>query len=325
MTENAKTITFVCVGMAAVVLAALTRPSSADLDVKSLVGEVLTKKFQSPDQAKRLAHRPRRRRHGHAATRFEVAEKNGLWTMPSKDGYPADATKQMAEAATALMDRKILEVASENAGDHEQYGVDRSASPSSEAGQKGVGTRVTISDAQDKPLVDMIVGKEVKDSKGKHYVRKAEPGRGLRHRSRSDAALDRSFEDWIEKDLLKLNTFDLQQVEIKDYSAELVPVMTTEGPRSRSLGTRARNHTRLHRKRLEVECNPLNGRYDKDKKDYVEFKLADDEELNTTALEWTENRPRRSKNRRVVQKPQGLSEDLKAGKDFLNNREAIKT
>ena len=39
---------------------------------------------------------------------FEVAEENGLWTIPSKDGYPADATEQMAEAANCLIDREIL-------------------------------------------------------------------------------------------------------------------------------------------------------------------------------------------------------------------------
>src|SRR5262245_5098575 len=112
MSETAKTFGFVCLGLAAVAVALLTRPSAADLDIKSSVGEVLTKKFSSPDQAKRLRIV---RVDEDTATRntFEVAEKNGLWTIPSKEDYPADATKQMAEAATGLMDRKILEVASE--------------------------------------------------------------------------------------------------------------------------------------------------------------------------------------------------------------------
>ena len=54
---------------------------------------------------------------------FEVAEKDGLWTIPSKEGYPADGQRQMAEAATQLMDRKVLQVVSQNAGEHQQYGV----------------------------------------------------------------------------------------------------------------------------------------------------------------------------------------------------------
>ena len=105
--------------------------------------------------------------------KFEVAEQNGLWSIPSKDGYPADAAKQMAEAATSLMDRKILKLASQNAGDHEQYGVTDPLSPKLEPGQKGVGTRVTMSDEQSKPLVDLILGKAVRDAEGRRYVREA--------------------------------------------------------------------------------------------------------------------------------------------------------
>jgi hypothetical protein len=65
----------------------------------------------------------------------------GLWTLLSKDGYPADATQQMAEAATSLMDRKILEVTSMVATDHVPFGVVDPLGPNLEVGQKGVGTR----------------------------------------------------------------------------------------------------------------------------------------------------------------------------------------
>src|SRR5204863_1776058 len=115
-------------------------------------GKNLTDKFDSPEVAKRLrivrfdvdTGTPRE---------FQVAEQNGLWVIPSKDGYPADAAKQMAEAATSLMDRKIVSVVSNNAGDHEQFGVIDPMTPKLEPGQKGVGTRVTMSDAEGKPIV----------------------------------------------------------------------------------------------------------------------------------------------------------------------------
>ena len=159
---------------------------------------------------------------------FEVAEQDGLWSIPSKDGYPADAAKQMAEAATSLMDRKILQVASKNAGDHEQFGVIDPLSPKLEPGQKGVGTRVTMSDEQNKPLVDLIVGKPVRDAEGQRYVREA--GRDMVYVIEIDPAkLSTNFEDWIEKDLLKLNAWDLEQVDIKDYSAEMGLVMGPNG------------------------------------------------------------------------------------------------
>src|SRR2546430_2011325 len=122
MSENAKTITFVIVGLVAIAVGVATSPSSAELDKNSLIGKNLTDKFDSPEAAKRLRI-VRFDEDTGTPREFQVAEQNGLWVIPSKDGYPADAAKQMAEAATSLMDRKILSVESNNAGDHEQYGV----------------------------------------------------------------------------------------------------------------------------------------------------------------------------------------------------------
>src|SRR4051794_27825472 len=116
MSENARTITFVIVGLVAIALGILTAPSSAELDNETLVGKNLTDKFNSPEIAKRL--RIVRFDKDTATSReFEVAEQNGLWSIPSKDNYPADAAKQMAEAATSLMDRRILGVVGNNAGE----------------------------------------------------------------------------------------------------------------------------------------------------------------------------------------------------------------
>src|SRR6478672_10352993 len=208
MSEIAKTITFVAVGLVAIVLGIVTAPSSAEMDKTTLVGKNLTDKFSSPEVAKRL--RIVRFDEDTATLReFEVAEQDGLWSIPSKDNYPADAAKQMAEAATSLMDRRILGVASKNAGDHEQYGVNDPLSPKLEPGQKGVGTRVTMSDAQNKPLADLIVGKSVRDREGQRYVREA--GRDAVFVIEIDPSkLSTDFENWIEKDLLKMKAWDME-------------------------------------------------------------------------------------------------------------------
>src|SRR5438105_1607506 len=221
MSENAKTITFVVIGLVAIAIGVATSPSSAELDKNSLVGKNLTDKFDSPEVAKRLRI-VRFDEDTGTPHEFQVAEQNGLWTIPSKDGYPADAAKQMAEAATSLMDRKMLSVVSNNGGDHEQYGVIDPMTPKLEPGQKGVGTRVTMSDAEGKPIVDLIVGKGVHDAEKQRYARVA--GQDLVYVIEIDPSkFSTNFEDWIEKGLLKLHACDLQQVQIKDYSAELVP------------------------------------------------------------------------------------------------------
>jgi hypothetical protein len=322
MSENAKTITFVVVGLLAIVVGLVTRPTSAELDVEALVGETLAKDFDSAEEAKRL--RIVRFDEDTATLRdFDVAEADGLWTIPSKSGYPADATRQMAEAATSLMDRKILQVASRNAGDHEEYGVIDPLSPKLEPGQKGVGARVTMSDVHDKPLADLIIGKAVKGAEGQRYVREA--GRDIVYVIEIDRSkLSTSFEDWIEKDLLKLNSWDLQQVEIKDYSAELVPVMTRDGRFGVQPTWDPRSEMTLAYNDSEANWSAVTLRkFDPEKGEHVEFQLAEDEELNEESLNGLKNALDDLQIVDVARKPQGLSKDLKAGEDFMNNREAL--
>ena len=326
MSENAKTITFVVVGLVAILIGVVTRPSAAELNEESLVGTNLTSKFDSPDKAKRLrivrVDEATAERH-----EFEVAEQNGLWSIPSKDGYPADAAKQMAEAATSLMGRKVLRVASENAGEHEQYGVVDPLSAKLEPGQKGVGTRVTMWDDQNAAIADLIVGKAVRDAEGQRFVRKA--GQDVVYIIEIDPAkLSTKFEDWIEKDVLKLSAWELQQVQIKDYSAELVPVVTQDGRFSIQPTWDPRAEMTLNYNETDSKWAPVKLRAFDPKKgdhgDYADFTLAKDEELSEESLNGLKTALGDLKIVDVVRKPQGLSSNLKAGKDFMNNREALK-
>ena len=56
---------------------------------------------------------------------------------------------------------------------------------------------------------------------------------------------------------------------------------------------------------------------------YVDFTLAEDEELNAESLNALKTALDDLKIVDVKRKPQGLSDNLKAGEDFLNNREAL--
>ena len=305
MSEMSKTMTFVAVALVALGAGWVSRPSSAVVDVKSLVGGVLAKNFTDPGEAKRL--RIVKFDEDSATLRdFEVAEQDGLWTIPSKNGYPADAEKQMAEAATSLMDRKILSIASENAGDHEQYGVIDPQSPKLEVGQKGVGTHVTISDIHKEPLVDLIVGKEVKDSPNQRYVREA--NRDVVYVvDLNSERLSTNFEDWIEKDLLKLSPWEIQKIQINDYSAELQPVMTEQGL-AVQVAWDPRSEMKLGYDDKAAKWTPLElKKFDKTKGDYAAFKLADDEELNAKKLDELKTSLDDLKIVDVVKKPAGLS------------------
>jgi hypothetical protein len=320
MSEKAKTIAFAAVAMAAVIAAVVTRPASSEVDVQSLVGQVLTRGFTNLADAKRLRVARFDKDTGQVH-QFEVAEEEGLWVIPSKDGYPADAERQMAEAAASLMDRKIFDVATSAASDHEQYGVIDPLSAKLDAGQAGVGTRVTLSDVHNDPLVDLIVGHQVKLAPNQRYAREAD--RDVVYVIEYDPTkLTTNFEDWIEKDLLKVNPWDLAQVEIKDYSAGLQPVLTDRGLAKRVVWD-PRSDLTLGYNDREAKWTPVRLRqYDDNAHSYVDLQLADDQQLNEEKLNGLKTALDDLRIVDVVRKPKGLSEDLKAGEDFLNNQEA---
>jgi hypothetical protein len=133
--------------------------------------------------------------------------------------------------------------------------------------------------------------------------------------------LSTKFEDWIEKDLLKLSTLDLQQVEIKDYSAELVRGVTPEGRPGISVVWDPRSEMTLAYNDRDSSWSPVRLRRF-NSATHEDFSLAEDEELNKTALDGLKTALDDLKIVDVERKPQGLSQDLKAGVDFLNNLEA---
>ena len=126
----------------------------------------------------------------------------------------------MAEAATALMDRKILRVAGETAEAHAELGVvdPLSAKLDSKSDRRRHARHHDRRRRQD--LVDMIIGKPVKDADGQRYVRRS--NQNVVYIVELDpASLSTTFDDWIEDDLLKLNPFDIRKLFVNDYSADL--------------------------------------------------------------------------------------------------------
>ena len=250
---------------------------------------------------------------------FEVAEQDGVWSIPSKGGYPADAERQMAEAATGVMGLEILSIATQSAADHAEYGV---VEPSSdlEVGQTGVGTKVTVTGTDGEALVDVVVGKEVKDADDQHYVR----------RSTQDVVFvvdidpedfKTSFEDWIEDDLLDLSPWDIRRVRVRDYSAELV----MQGFRP-ALALDPRADLEVEYDDGESEWRPVRlQQFDRDANAYNDFELTADEELNDETLTALKNAIDDLKIVDVERKPSGLSADLKAGDTLFEDRGSVES
>ncbi len=315
MSEMAKTLTFMAAGALALIAAFFVVPTDKTVDTTELIGQHLND-FDAGD-AKRM--KIVKFDSDTASTReFEVAEENGLWRIPSKEGYPADATKQMAEAATSLIDREILRIAATSPTEHEKLGVvDPTGKLDSKA--QGVGTRVTLHDIDNSVLTDMIIGKKVKDADGQRYVRDAD--KDVVYVVNMDPkALTTKFEDWIEGDLLTINPFDVKQVDIKDYSAELVfnPLTANIQARWEPRGEMAVTYDEVDAKWSAKSLK----KFDKASKKYVDFPIPDGEELNEEVLNALRDGLDDLKIVDVERKPAGLSADLKAGSDFAKDAEA---
>ena len=81
----------------------------------------------------------------------------------------------------------------------------------------GVGTRITLKNKEGKTLASLIVGKQVGDQASQHYVRY--PDKDAVYVVDIDPSkVSTKFEDWIERNLLGMNTMDLKQVNIQDYA-----------------------------------------------------------------------------------------------------------
>jgi hypothetical protein len=251
---------------------------------------------------------------------FEVAKnrQTGLWSIPSRQGYPADATEQMQKAATAFLDLRILDIASVNAEDHDDFGVLEPIVDKLRVGDSGVGRLVAIKDQDGGELASLIIGNEVKDEEGKRYVRK--PGQDPVYSVKlDDSPLTTKFADWIEDDLLQLNSFDIAGTEIHNYSVALgggLQQLSVDMDNSydASLSLNDQNEWQLDNFVVYDETNA------------GEVKsLKPDESLNTKALNDMKNALDDLKIVDVVRKPDGMSADLKAAKSLVENNQSLQS
>jgi hypothetical protein len=283
MNETTKTVSFVVLALAGVGLALATRPSPPTIDsAKDVVGKPLAPEFKDPLAAKSMEIIDYDQDTGQPK-RFKVAQTKGVWSLPSHFDYPADAQEQLATAASSLLDLKILQLMGDKPGDYPLYGV---VDPTkAEPGAQGVGKRITLADQNDKRLLDIIVGKEVKDAPKLRYVREADKAQVYVVAISTDK-LSTRFDSWIEKDLLKLNSWDISRVFINSYSIDVTQGRPVPGDV------------------LDLTYNDKEGKW----------KLADlkeGEELDTAKLNELKTALDDLKIVDVRRKPAGLSRDLR--------------
>ncbi|MGB9687588.1 DUF4340 domain-containing protein [Thermogutta sp.] len=244
---------------------------------------------------------------------FKVAQINNRWCIPSHENYPADAKEHLAQAATALIGVKILDVASESPTQDElvMYGVVEPTNDAIKTVTRGVGKRVVFRDGSDKVLADVIIGNKVPDREELRYVRVkgAEPVYIVKL---SDDKFSSEFGDWIEKDLLQLNPWDIRDVQLHDYSFD--PVTAGITPRSQVV----LSYDDLGNPRWKLVRSLI---FDLDKGTWTPRELAQDEELDTAKLDGLRTALDDLKIVDVRRKPQGISASLSADGSVKANKE----
>jgi len=207
----------------------------------------------------------------------------------------------------------VLRVVANDAGEHAKFGViDPGDAARAKPGATGVGMRVVVRDREDKELLAMVIGNEEKDRPGLHYVRRVgqDPVYVV---AVSTDRLSTKFEDWIEKDLLRISSWDVKSVNIQDYTVANIGGQLAMDPRSRWTVVYSDNEPRWTLQQSEV--------FSKERGQWQAVGLAPDEELDTAKLDTMKSALDDLKIVDVKRKPEGFSKKLKATGQLVANRE----
>ncbi len=325
--ENLKTLWFVGAAAVVVAVAWLSSSTRGNKDQVTVLGTKLFPDFKEPGDVDSLQVLRYDRASGKSLA-LEVAKQNGLWVIPSHSKYPADAKDHLAAAANSLIGLTILGLAPGfDKGSslleqgqsltlrevHNSFGVVDPNPENVKPSDLGVGTRVTMKDAAGHELASAIIGKPVPDQPEQYYVRKA--NQDTVYIVKLDAGkLSVQFDEWIEPNLLNLNTLDLKKVEIKDYSVNVEPVKVDNHVELERVPTFKGEFTLVAPSgdqpwKLEQEVG-----FDAATDKRIPRPLAADEELNVTNLDELKRALEDLKIVDVERKPAAVPADLRVRK-----------
>ncbi|MEZ6187140.1 MAG: DUF4340 domain-containing protein [Planctomycetota bacterium] len=226
MNETLKTLAFVAVAGGLVAAAVHTRDTTPSTpEVFSLQGQPFFPEFEDWSRATSLEV------YDFDATKnepqaFKVEFKDGVWRIPSKNDYPADAKDQLSSIAGefAKLERGQLRSRQGEGGAEQSWvqtqedcGVIDPRAPL-ELPTQGRGRRIVLRDRNDAVLADLIVGAEVEDAYGKRFVRRADEKQI--YTATLDMQLSTTFADWIETDLLQLDTAAISSITVRRYTVD---------------------------------------------------------------------------------------------------------
>jgi hypothetical protein len=321
MNENKKTLIFLGVALLAVLLAVFGRTSLPISNSEDVAGQLLYPDLKDPLSVTSLEiiefDDQRGEIHPLQVAQVDVKGKT-RWSIPSHDNYPADAKDQVASAAAGLMGLKVIEQASSDQGDQREYGVVDPDPKGLKVGDTGVGTKVVMCDKGGKALLSLIIGKEVPGRQGLRYVRKAGEAPIYIVEAKTDK-LSTKFENWIERNLLGINSFDIKRLWIRDHSVDQMNnALIQRGEMVVEYNDAGEPKWKMIEDRRFVtnKAKPTEG-------EWMSIPMANDQELNAARLDELKTALDDLKIVDIRKKPAGLSADLKAARDFTSHQRSL--
>ncbi|MBQ2622419.1 MAG: DUF4340 domain-containing protein [Thermoguttaceae bacterium] len=220
MKEFKKTLLFVILAVAAAGASwYVNRPIRTAQSADSGLGAQLFPDFKNPNDATSLEIVKYNSQTSEKSS-FQVKQVNDRWSIPSHDNYPTDAQTQLIEAASDVMGLEILNQVSSDSGDQETYGVVDPDEKDLPPGSRGVGTKVVLRNAHGDVLLGLIIGDKVKNTKDQRYVRRVGQNPIFTTKVYTDK-FSTNFGDWIEKDLLQIDVWDIKSITVNDLALKI--------------------------------------------------------------------------------------------------------
>ena len=155
------------------------------------------------------------------AKSIEVAQTPQGWFIrrPGKPDYPANADNQVKDVSTILFDLRIIDQAAEGAGEHARFGV---VDPTKgQPGDPGIGKMIALKNSSGSNLAQLIIGNEVEGLSSTRFVRKPDENSVYRVEIQNVGDVSTKFVDWVEKDFLDLDKWNVKRVTLDNYEVNL--------------------------------------------------------------------------------------------------------
>lgn len=230
MNHRTQTLCMVTIAAVLALLAWVTRPAPGVDPRLADLGAPLTPALTDPAQVASLeiiAYDEQAARHA----AFKIEFDGQRWLIPSASGFPADAASKIARAASMFVGLTRAAVVSDQRIDHAKLGL---VDPTDESGDPaGRGVRVTITDAQDRMLADLIIGHSPQGEPNQRFVRLATSDRAYRtsFQAPPGSALSVNLTDWIDTDLLHVQADSITRIELDASTVDEARGQRVEGAR----------------------------------------------------------------------------------------------